>query len=321
MLPVTSRYEPEDTGLLRILAGDGRPVLALGAVGLVLAGGFGFFLAATGEFLPHDLAWLGVTSSELRGLGAGQVADFMTHDRAAFGGTLVAIGVLYLWLVAVPLAAGDVWAWRLLAASAVLGFASFLAWLGFGYLDSWHAAATLVLLPLFVGGLAMTRRLVRGIEPGPEQRAVWPRWRSRVGVGRGLLLLTGFGMVVAGTTILTIGTFVVFVPQDLAFIGLDRAGLHALNPRLVPLIAHDRSGFGGGLATVGLVVLGVVRYGRPSRSLWEALLAAGSVGFGGAIAVHGLVGYVDLTHVGPAILGAAVFAAGIVLTRPARSPG
>lgn len=318
---MTSRYEPDDASLLRILAGDGRPVLALGAIGLVLAGGFGFFLAATGEFLPHDLAWLGVTPTELRGLADGQVADFMAHDRAAFGGTLVAIGVLYLWLVAVPLNAGAAWAWRLLAVSAVLGFASFLAWLGFGYLDTWHATATLVLLPLFVVGLAMTRQLVRTPQAEPARPIAWSGWKSRTGLGRALLLLTGFGMVVAGITIVTIGTFVVFVPQDLEFIGLDRAGLDALNPRLVPLIAHDRSGFGGGLATAGLVVIGTVRYGRPSRSLWQALLIAGSVGFGAAIAVHGLVGYLDLTHVGPAILGAAVFGVGIVLMRPALSSG
>lgn len=318
VLLMISRYS-DDASLLEILAGDGRPLLALGSVGLVLSGAFAFFLSASGEFLPHDLAWLGLTSADLRALAGGQVADFMFHDRAAFGGTLVAIGVLYLWLVAVPLRAGEAWAWRLLAGSAALGFASFLAWLGFGYLDTWHAAATLALIPLFGIGLAVTRRLVRDSDEAVGRPTDWPEWRSGTGLGRALLLLTGFGMVVAGLTILTIGTFVVFVPQDMAFIGLDRAGLDALNSRLVPLIAHDRSGFGGGLATVGLVVIGVVRYGRPSLSLWQALLVAGSVGFGAAIAVHGLVGYVDLTHVGPAILGAAIFGVGIALTRPTRA--
>ncbi len=40
----------------------------------------------------------------------------------------------------------------------------------------------------------------------------------------------------------------VFVPQDLTFLGFQIGELQALNPRLVPLIAHDRAGFGG---TVG----------------------------------------------------------------------
>jgi hypothetical protein len=316
VLLVDSTLSADRRSLAAILVGDGRPLLAAGAVGLGLAGAFAFFLAARGEFLPHDVAHLGMTADELRSLSGGVVADFMFHDRVAFGGTLIAVSVLYLWLVAVPLSRGEGWAWWLVAGSAVLGFMSFLAWLGFGYLDSWHAAATAILLPAFVVGLWRLRGIGYG---GPRtllqatDRSV--RW-SGPWIGRGLLLLTGFGMVVAGLTILTVGSFVVFVPQDLAFMGLDRAALDAINPRLVPVIAHDRSGFGGGLATTGLVVLGTVWCGRPSRSLWEALAVAGTVGFGAAIGIHGLIGYLDASHVGPAVVGAAVFAAGMALSRP-----
>ena len=35
--------------------GDGRPLLLALAGGLLLAGGFALFLAASGEFLPHDI--------------------------------------------------------------------------------------------------------------------------------------------------------------------------------------------------------------------------------------------------------------------------
>ena len=77
-----------------------------------------------------------------------------------------------------------------------------------------------------------------------------------------------------------------------------------------------RAGFGGGLATAGLTVLVAVWCGRPSRALWEALLIAGAAGFGAAIGVHGLIGYLDLSHVGPAIVGVGTFIAGIVLSRP-----
>ena len=137
---------------------------------------------------------------------------------------------------------------------------------------------------------------------------------TRAGVGRALLLLAAFGITVAGLTIATIGSVVVFVPQDIDYIGLTRTQLDGIDPRLVPLIAHDRAGFGGGLATTGLTALACVWCGRPSRSLWESLAIAGLAGFGAAIGVHGLVGYLDLTHVGPAILGAWVFAAGLALT-------
>lgn len=49
------------------------------------------------------------------------------------------------------------------------------------------------------------------------------------------------------------------------------------------------------------------------RPWGESLAIAGLAGFGAAIGVHGLVGSLDLTHVGPAILGASIFAAGLAL--------
>lgn len=301
-----------DQSLAAVLVGDGRPLLAVFAVGLSLAGAFAWFLSAAGEALPHELRFLGVTIEELRVLADGRIADFMTHDRVAFGGTLLAMGVLYAWLIGVPLAHGEPWAWRLIAATGSFGFASFLAYAGSGWIDGWHLTASLALIAAFVPGLLLTRRGLRPDRP----RDRWPGATTRAGVGRRLLAVTGVGLVAAGSTILALGSVVVFVPQDLVFIGFDRAALDALNPRLVPLIAHDRIGFGGGVATMGLLVLGCLRWARWSRSLWQALGIAGLVGFGGAIGIHGLVGYLDASHVGPAAAGAAVFGVGMLLIRP-----
>jgi hypothetical protein len=237
----------------------------------------------------------------------------MAHDRVAFGGTLIAMSVLYAWLIALPLAAGERWAWRLIASTGSFGFLSFAAYAGSGYVDSWHLSAEAALLAAFVPGLLLTRRRAQ-LHARPEP---WPSIRTTQGAGRRLIALTGLGLVAAGLTILTLGSIVVFVPQDLIYIGFDRAALDALNPRLVPLIAHDRTGFGGGVAAMGLLVLGCLRWGRWSRSLWQALALAGTVGFGAAIGVHGLVGYIDASHVGPAVAGALVFAVGMWLGRPA----
>jgi hypothetical protein len=296
-------------------------LLTVAALLLLAAGLFAWFLAVTDQLLPHDLAWLTITEPELRSIADGRLVHFMAHDRAAFGGTLIAISILYLWLIRFPLAEGRAWAWWLLAVGGCLGFLGFLSYLGTGYLDTWHGLATLVLLPIFVIGLARARA---DLKPPIEMRTLThpgsrPPVRSRAWLGRSRLLLTAFGMLVAGLTIVTVGTFVVFVPQDLAFLGLDRAALDGIDPRLVPLIAHDRAGFGGSLATTGLTVLFAVWCGRPSRALWEALLIAGVAGFGAAIGVHGLIGYLDLSHVGPAIVGGTLFIAGIVLSRPSRT--
>jgi hypothetical protein len=308
----------DDPGLLASWLRDGRGLLTVAALVLLAAGLFAWFLAVTDQLLPHDLAWLTISEGELRAVADGRLVHFMAHDRAAFGGTLIAISILYLWLIRFPLAEGRAWAWWLLVVGGGLGFLGFLSYLGTGYLDTWHGLATLVLLPLFVVGLARTRA---GLELSGGVRTLLvagfrPSFGSRAWLGRALLLLTGFGMLAAGLTIVTVGTFVVFVPQDLAYLGLDRAALDLIDPRLVPLIAHDRAGFGGALATTGLTVLVAVWCGRPSRAMWEALLLAGLAGFGAAVGVHGLIGYLDLSHVGPAILGAAVFLAGIVLSWP-----
>jgi hypothetical protein len=122
-------------------------------------------------------------------------------------------------------------------------------------------------------------------------------------------------MIGAGFTIQTIGMTTVFVPTDLSFMGLDHNQLDLINPRLVPLIAHDRAGFGGAVATTGVLLFTCVWYGGLSRSLWQALLIGGIAGWATAIGIHPLVGYTDAGHLAPAVTGAVLFFVGMVLTR------
>ncbi|QOV87364.1 hypothetical protein [Humisphaera borealis] len=310
----------EDRGLVSALVGDGRPLLSFVGLALVLSGGFALFLVATGHFLPHDEQFLGMTADQLCDLHGCKVVHFMYHDRGAFGGSLISVGILYLWLVAVPLRRGDAWAWWTMLASGSVGFVSFLTYLGYGYLDTWHGTATLVLLPCYVWGMGRTRRALvvpRRLDHQPDtDRATPSGWSSRFGVGRACLLLTAVALVAAGIVIMVVGMTSVFVPQDLAFMGLEPADLHAINPRLVPLIAHDRAGFGGGLCATGVTVFLCVWNGRPSRSLWQALLVSGVIGFGTAIGVHPMVGYLDVVHLAPAVIASALFLAGLCLTYP-----
>ena len=98
--------------------------------------------------------------------------------------------------------------------------------------------------------------------------------------------------------------------------GMTRDTIAAIDVHLVPLIAHDRAGFGGALFSFGVATFGCVRYGRGSRALWQALAATGAAGFGNAVGVHPAVGYLSLTHVGPAVLGTLTYAAGLALSTP-----
>jgi hypothetical protein len=293
----------------------GRSVLAF--TGWVLAGSglFALYLAFTTTLLPHDVAYLGFTVDHLCGHYNCQIVRFLAHDRAAFGGSIISIGVLYHWLATSPLRRGESWAWWTFVASGLCGFASFLTYLGYGYLDTWHGWATIALLPFFTTGL--------GLAAPREIRLGWHRvWRSgtsaRLRAGAALLALTGMGMMAAGITIMIVGMTTVFVPQDLQFMGTVPADLHALSERLIPLIAHDRSGFGGGLFSGGIAILFIALCGvrQGDRRLWWTLAAAGGIGFGCAIGMHFIVGYTSFIHLLPAYAGAAMFAASAVILFP-----
>jgi hypothetical protein len=303
-------------GLFEALAADGRPLIKLTGLSLIGSGLFAFFLGATGHFLPHDIDFLGVTAEALYLIADGRLAHFMIHDRVSFGGAILGVGVLYLWLAEFPLRTGSVWAWWALLLSGTIGFLSFMAYLGYGYLDSWHGAATLVLLPTFAVGMD------RAIALLPQDQSIRelfrPGWRgpwlTAYGVGRGLLLATSLCLVLGGLIITTVGMTSVFVPEDLEFMKLCVGDLEAINPRLVPLIAHDRAGFGGGVCCCGLTMFFSIFCSGPSRSLWQALAVTGLAGFGTAIGVHFPIGYTSFIHLAPAYLGGLMFLTGMSLT-------
>jgi hypothetical protein len=319
-----TREFADNRGLFDAIVADGRPLILFTGLSLLLSGAFALFLAASGNFLPHDIAFLGMVPEELCSINECRVVHFMIHDRVSFGGALIAIGALYMWLAEFPLRARQPWAWWTLAVSGMVGFASFLAYLGYGYLDTWHGLATMALLPCFI--LGMARSFVELAQPrGPLAltKASTPlTWNTAQGLGRVFLLATSVGLIAGGLTIMTVGMTTVFVPSDLEFIGLDYASVSAINPRLVPLIAHDRAGFGGGVCTCGITILLSVWCGAASRSLWQALTIAGFAGFSTAILVHPVVGYNDALHLAPAVAGATMFAIGLWLSyRPMMKAG
>jgi MFS family permease len=294
------------------LVGDGRSLLQFTGLCLVLSGLFALFLSATGHFLPHDVQFLGMRPEELCAVNECRIVHFMFHDRVSFGGAIIAVGLIYLWLAEFPLRQRQPWSWWLFLVSGLVGFGSFLAYLGYGYLDTWHGVATLGLLPCFLVGLGRAYFALPNRE-GPScllRAQVKPSAASPFDLGRMLLLAASLGLVAGGATIMTVGMSSVFVPQDLEYMGLSAEDLHRINSRLIPLIAHDRAGFGGGVCTCGILMFFCVWCGTPSRSLWQALLLAGLAGFSTAIGIHPIIGYTDFSHLGPAVVGALVFALG-----------
>jgi hypothetical protein len=293
----------------------GTNLVAFTGLVLIASGLAALVLASTVVFFPYDFQFLGMSAGDLCRQNACRIVHFMQHDRVSFGGSIVSIGIVYVWLARVPLRRGEPWAFWTLLVSGLVGFASFLLYLGYGYLDVWHGLATLALLPFFLGGLVLSfAGLSRPRGPRELFRQGAPAYLwSPAGIGRACLSFAATGMIVGGILIMIVGITRVFVPTDLAYIGVTRAELDAISPRLVPLVAHDRSGFGGGLFSGGFAIFATVWGGaRPGeRGLWWALLAAGVIGFGCAIGVHPIVGYTSFEHLLPAYLGALAFAIGM----------
>ncbi len=295
------------------LIGDGRPLLSLTGTALFLAAGFGILQSISGYLLPHDSAAIGMDAAALSHATNSHLVHFMFHDRVAFCGTLFAIGCAYWWLAEFPLKAGHEWAWWAFVVSGVAGFLSFLAYLKYGYLDTWHGWATLLLLPIFLAGVTRSRACVPGTL---DIRRAWfnhlPPENSYTRWGRLLIEACAAGLILAGASIIAIGMTIVFVPQDIAFMQLTREQLQAISPMLIPVIAHDRSGFGGGLVSAGLLIAVIARNAPLTRSFTEVVALMGFFGFGAALGVHVAIGYLDLIHLAPALAGALLFATGLI---------
>ena len=168
---------------------------------------------------------------------------------------------------------------------------------GDGVLPLLATAASLVLPPHDLRGLSAWRR-----------------------AGRACLLLGAVGTALGGPAILRVGITQVFVPDDLAFMGLSVKQLQAINPRLLPLLAHDRVGFGGAVFTLGLTAFFCLWRSSPTRALWEAMLVSGGIALTAAIGVHWVVGYADLWHLAPALAAMASLIVGLALTFPPLTP-
>jgi dihydroorotate dehydrogenase len=282
--------------------------------GMLIGGLLALAIATTRVVLPYDESFVGMTRGELARINDRLLA-FMAHDRVSLAGTMISIGVFYLGLSLAGIRRGLQWARTAVLASAFAGFGSFFLFLGFGYFDPFHAFVTAVLFQFLLLGLHSPLGPPRPTS-APGLREDW-RWRWSQW-GQLLFILQGAGLLGGGVVISTIGATRVFVREDLEFMGTTAEALVAANPRLVPLIAHDRASFGGMLIASGLTVLLTALWGyrRGARWLWWMLLAAGTPAYAAGIGVHLAVGYTEASHLLPAVLAAAMYAVALFLSYP-----
>lgn len=286
-------------------------LLGLGmAFGSLLALG----IAATRVVLPYDEQFVGMTCAQLREVNP-RLLPFMAHDRVTLAGTMTALGTAYIGLALGAIRRGQHWAQVAVLNSAGLGFLTFFFFLGYGYLDALHAFVTGVLFQFLL--LAVYADLGPTARPEPPPPRSDRAWRLALW-GQLLMILHAVAIATAGTVIGGFGMTVVFVPEDLEFMRTTSDAIRIANPRLLPLIAHDRATFGGMLICSGVVQLLTGLWGiRAGQSwLWWTLALAGVAGYAPAIAVHFAVGYTDLGHLVPAFAGLIAYLAGLVLLAP-----
>jgi dihydroorotate dehydrogenase len=281
-------------------------------VGMLAGSLLALGIAATRVVLPYDEAFVGMSRAELAEVKPRLLA-FMTHDRVSLAGTMVAIGVMYVGLSAFGIRRGQHWARRSVFASAFTGFCSFFLFLGFGYLDPFHAFVTAILFQfLLLGVHCRLGTPCPGVAPPLRGDRAWRRslW------GQLVLLAHGCGLLGAGVAISAISVSRVFVPEDLDFMRTTAEALRGANPRLVPLVAHDRATLGGMLLAGGWAFLLPALWGFRNGSawLWWTMLTAGASAYAAAIGVHYAVGYTHVTHLLPAFTGLAAFLLGLGLS-------
>jgi hypothetical protein len=283
--------------------------------GMLIGSVLALIIAATEVVLPYDLHFLGMQSrDELNAINP-RLLQFLAHDRVSLAGTMMALGVVYLGLSLFGVRRGLHWAQQCVFFSAFVGFATFFLFLGYGYLDTFHAFVTAIMFQFLM--LALHSKL--GPPPLPEVPQLYGDWRWRLSLW-GQLILIGHAVAVmtAGLVISGFGVTRVFVPEDLEFMQTTAETIISANTNLKPLIAHDRATFGGQLIAIGLALLLAALWGyRPcSAWLWWTQLVAVVLAYAAAFGVHMAVGYTDSFHLLPVYAGLAVFLLGLALSYP-----
>jgi hypothetical protein len=284
-------------------------------MGLGMLGGglLALAIAATRVVLHYDEVFSAMSRDQLAQINPRLLA-FMAHDRVSLAGTMVTIGFLYPLLSWFGIRQGLHWAKVAVLASAFAGFASFFLFIGFGYFDPFHAFVTAILFQFLL--LAVHGKLAK---PQATPANLREDWRWRLGQWAQLLfIIHNITLIAGGCFIAFIGTTHVFVHEDLEFMQTTAEELTAANPRLVPLVAHDRASFGGMLIAsgIGLLLPSLWGFRQGSRWLWWTFLLSAAPAYLAGIGVHFAVGYTNLLHLTPAIGGATMFAVALTLAWP-----
>ncbi|GAA2711833.1 hypothetical protein [Actinoplanes palleronii] len=119
--PPRWRVLPDGPERLRQRALVGQLLMIITGLGLLAGGATVSVVGLSTVFVPTDLTFLGTDAAHLQAANA-RLLGFVAHDRAGFGGALMAAALGVTLLSAWGWRRGEAWVWWTLALSAAAGF-------------------------------------------------------------------------------------------------------------------------------------------------------------------------------------------------------
>ncbi|MBU9713137.1 dihydroorotate dehydrogenase [Evansella tamaricis] len=277
---------------------------------ILIGGIIALYLSLTSVILPYDEYFLGMSRETLYAFND-RIIYFMAHDRMTLAGTMISGGLVYMALARYGIRHGLLWAKQATDTAAIIGFLGIFLFIGYGYFDWLHLLFWIVLAPFYILGYVKTK----GIRstPSSKNRRNHTIWKRSL-IGQLAFVILGFSFVLGGIVISTIGVSSVFVPTDLQYICMPPGVIESFNDNLIPVIAHDRAGFGSALLSVGLLVLMLALWAFQQGNLWVwwTFLIGGIPAFLTGIGVHFLIGYTDFIHLLPAYFALFLYIIGLL---------
>jgi len=282
---------------------------------IMFVGGFiALLISLTSIILPYDEYFLNTNKESIIQFN-NRILPFMSHDRMTLSGTIMSGGILFMSLAKYGIRKNFHWTTKASNISAIIGFLAIFFFIGFQYFDWLHALFWLFLLPPFLIGYKKTRKLMR--KPS-SQNLHNHRYLKNSLIGQLAFIILGFALLIGGILISIIGMTTTFVETDLAYLCITPSQMDQFNLNLIPVISHDRAGFGGSLVSVGLLVLMISLWGfhQGKKWIWWTLLFGSLPAFITAIGVHILIGYTDFIHLLPPIVALLLLIGGLVMSYP-----
>lgn len=281
---------------------------------ILLGGMIALFFALTSIILPYDEAFIGLTKAEIL-LVNPRILSFMSHDRMALAGTMISGGILYIQLARHGIKSGMHWAKVTFHVAAIIGFLGILLFIGFGYFDWLHGLFWLILLPIYFFSYKEGKKIIGA--PYSSHGENDPSWKLGL-YGQLMFIILGFSILIGGIVISTIGVSKVFISTDVSFLCMSPQTLDSISNTLIPVIAHDRAGFGSALVSVGLLVLMLSLWGfRKGESwIWNTLCLGALPAFIAGVGTHFYIGYTTFIHLLPVYFLVILYLIGLILSYP-----